>query len=499
MKKRSILTIIFLALTLQMGWAQDTTVPAPAASSQAAPAQDSGQPLPAEQSNQGGPVPAFGADTTLPSATENPPISGLDRPSLEPGIVTRSFLSPGLIVSESADSNLVGATGSSQGVGGATRALGSLTLQEVRSRFETDVQYLGGGVFYEGINHDANQIQQLELAQRVTWRTGQLAFRDSFSYLPEGTFGYGAYGGLEAFRSGLAGVGAAVGTLSPGLGTSAGGLFSADQFGSLGQQSRLTNSAVADVVQNLNPRTAITFAGSYGLVRFNGGDFNLVDSNQISAQAGFDRQLSRTDQVALTYGYQDFHYPQVTSSTFTTNIVHFVYGHRVTGRMNFVIGAGPQITNVQSAVLGSTTRITASGTLTLHYRFPRSELVVEYRHYNTNGSGFFLGAKTDVATLSASRSLGRVWEGSGDFGYSDNRRIQSSTLVIPATSYQYFFVSGAVHRHIGRQYRVFLSYQYNRLLFNNSICSSAGDCGKSSNRQTGSVGLEWYPRPFRID
>src|SRR2546427_9533149 len=43
---------------------------------------------------------------------------------------------------------------------------------------------------------------QLDVDQRINWKRGQLALRDSFSYLPEGTFGFGAYGGGTAYGLG---------------------------------------------------------------------------------------------------------------------------------------------------------------------------------------------------------------------------------------------------------------------------------------------------------
>ncbi len=57
------------------------------------------------QQSSGTPAPAFGGNTAA-TASDNPPISGLDQPSLEPNITARSFLQPGVQVSDSVDSNL---------------------------------------------------------------------------------------------------------------------------------------------------------------------------------------------------------------------------------------------------------------------------------------------------------------------------------------------------------------------------------------------------------
>ena len=126
-------------------------------------------------------------------------------------------------------------------------------------------------------------------------------------------------------------------------------------------------------------------------------------------------------------------------------------------------------------------------------------MALEYRHYNTNGSGYFLGSNTDVGTLSVLRDLGRVWELNSDIGIANNKRLESASVVVPATSDRYIYAGAAVHRHMGRRYRIFLSYQYNRTSFNESVCLADAGCGKTSNRQMGVVGLEWYPRPIRLD
>jgi hypothetical protein len=488
-------TLIFLCLPFGIGWAQNSSTDQPDS------VNNQKVDTPGEQQTQNAPAPAFGVDTAVSTSGENPPVSGLDQPSLEPEGIARSFLSAGAILSESVDSNIAGSLGSSPGVGGATRAMGSLTLHRIKGRFQTDLQYLGGVVFYEGVGRDPNQLQEAGFAQRATWRTGQVVIRDAFNYLPEGTFGAGSYGGSGALASGLAGMGVAAGSggLTQGLGSAAGGIFGAGQLASVGQEPRITNSAVVDVVQSVSPRSSFTLAGSYGLVHFTNNTTGLVDSNQAAGQAAYDRTISRTDQVAIAYAVQEFRFPQNAGSSSLTQRVHFIYGHRVSGRMDFVIGAGPQITQTQNPIYGSNTYISASGNVRLRYRFTRTSTELQYRHFNNNGSGYFLGASSDLATLSASRSLGRVWEGRTDCGFAYSRELGLHTNVTPATSNQHFFAGAAVHRHIGRYYRGFISYQYSRISFNNTVCVGTGNCGRTSNRQVGAIGFEWYPRPIRLD
>ncbi|HSY91746.1 MAG TPA: hypothetical protein VK812_10270, partial [Candidatus Binatus sp.] len=93
-KLQSILTLSMLALALSGAWAQDSTTPPPSSTEPTAP-----------QSGQQEPTPAYGQDNTPPPISENPPLSGLDLPSLEPHAAPLSYLQPGATFSESAESN----------------------------------------------------------------------------------------------------------------------------------------------------------------------------------------------------------------------------------------------------------------------------------------------------------------------------------------------------------------------------------------------------------
>ncbi len=80
----------------------------------------------------------------------------------------------------------------------------------------------------------------------------------------------------------------------------------------------------------------------------------------------------------------------------------------------------------------------------LHYRFTHTLLTLAYSHHNTNGSGFYLGAESDLARVSAARSMGRRWEVNTDIGYSRNQSLIPGTTVagVAAGRYDYLFVGG---------------------------------------------------------
>src|SRR5437899_2834639 len=81
-----------------------------------------------ETSNPGptGAAPAATGPDTETQTIENPPLSGLDQPSFEPGFGARSYLVPKLQVNEAVDTNRVGQLSSNTAIKGVTRGLGSV-------------------------------------------------------------------------------------------------------------------------------------------------------------------------------------------------------------------------------------------------------------------------------------------------------------------------------------------------------------------------------------
>jgi hypothetical protein len=475
--RRTLMGLVIFFILMRMGWTQSD-------SSQASSA--TGVSTPDSQ------------DNTATQSSQNPPLSGLDQPSLGAQFPARSFLVPGAHVSEALDTN-VGQTAGTSAINGVTRALGSLMLQKIGGRYATALDYVGGVAFYTGVNPSTSQIQQFDAEQKFFWRTGALTLRDRFSYLPEGSFGFGAYGETGAYDLGLGGIGYVGGTLGQGLG----GLFGLGEFGSLGQAPRIDNLSVADVTQSLSARSSITAAGGYEIVHFTNNTANFIDSNQITAQVGYDYQLSRKSQVALVYGFQDFQYPNIPGSSFSTQVVNLMYGYRISGRMDFLVGAGPQFTSINNSALfgGSSDRVTVSARAALRYRFPRTLIGIYFDRYDSSGSGYFAGAVSDVVRFSVSRPLTRLWSATADIGYAYSGALQpglTGPLPSSTTSFQYVYAGAAVHRPLGRHFALFFSYQFNDIWFNGSACNAGGVCG-SAPRHVVAAGLDWHPRPIRLD
>ena len=517
-KRTSIWTVAVIACALGAAWAQETPPP-----------EDSSTPSAPQQ-----PIPAYGQDNSAAPVSENPPITGLDLPSLEPHTAPLSYLQPGATFSESADSNAASAVGGRQHFSSLTRALGSLELRRLWSNYDLAIDYVGGVGYYSLQGQGAKLLQQMDLDQKITWKRGQLSLRDSFSYLPEGNFG-ASYGSMGA---------RGIGSLA---GTSFGAFMGGSALGTFGLVPRILNVADADVTENLTPKSSVTAAGGYAFTHFYGNDFTTGTSflgvSQVSGQAAYDRVLSPHTQVALVYGYQGFDF-SVSGIAFHTHVIEAMYGHRITGRMDLLIGAGPQITKLdtKSAVcsdptvtsillcelIGDTvvpttikdTKIGAAATFRLRYKFPRTSVDLTYQRYDTSGSGLFGGAQTDLAKITVERPLSRVWNAFVDLGYSHNTRLQTLSAeqtgscvyqgqpnptglpLCPgfnAKTFDLGFVGAGLHRQFGHDFHGFFSYQFNELAFDNSFCVAGIACNRIANRQAITFGVDWTPRPMRLD
>ncbi|MGA7818125.1 MAG: hypothetical protein WCA99_13825 [Candidatus Sulfotelmatobacter sp.] len=511
MSKRRNLWAFFVwlpLLALTAAWGQDSSPQQPAGS--------------ATDSNPQQPVPAYGQDDSVPSITENPPISGIDMPNLEPHAAPLSYLQPGVHVSQSVSSNIQNSLGGSKTTT-ITDGLGSLDLQRLWSNYDLSLSYLGGVGYYNINGLGLEQIEELGLSQKITWKRGTLGIRDAFSYQPEGTFG-SSYGSVASVGAGLTGLSA---------------IFGGAGLGALGQVPRIMNLSLINMVQNLTPKSSITAAAGYGFVHFldnkPGTGSSFIGNGELTAEVAYDRLLGPHDQAAIMYAYQAFSFS--TGVNFHSNVIQLMWGHRISGRMDFLVSAGPQFTQIDDVLTavssptsadtippcqlgGSLTnlvlecptndfRVGVAGRASLRYKFPKTSLDLNYDHYLTSGAGFFAGSESDIAHLTVTRSLGRIWTGFSDMGYSRNSRVLPSTCAlgqsqstcsgVGANVYQYGFAGVGVRRNFGRNFKAYASYQFNYLIFDDSFCETTSPCARTSQRHVGTIGLDWTPRPIRLD
>jgi hypothetical protein len=268
-------------------------------------------------------------------------------------------------------------------------------------------------------------------------------------------------------------------------------------------------------VQALNPRSAITVAGAFGNAHFYDGvncailgNECLINSDQYTAEAGYTHLLNRHDQLGVVYGFQLFQFPQSTGGEIYNHTVNLRYSHSISGRLSLVAGAGPQYTDLELG--GATTHVSLSARIQLRYKLGHASLLASYEKFTSSGSGFFGGADTQVARLGYRRKLGRTWEVFGDMNYAHNKKLEdlgvscgepAVTCPIGAStaSSDDEGSAGAIFRkHLGRSYDFFAAYRFSELAFNNPV-DLAGNTGRLAQRHVAMVGLEWHPKPTRIE
>jgi hypothetical protein len=452
---------------------------------------------PQSQSENPVPAPAFGQNAPVLNP-ENPPVTGLDEPGLDLKTASRSFFSPALQVSESADTNGRNELGSTN-VSSTTRVLGAFDLQQFWSKSDLFLEYLGGGAFHSN-PYDVVQMHAAGLEAVTRWRTGQATLRDSFTYLPDGSFQGGTFGGVPGF-------GLATGGL--GTGDAGGGLpgterFGTGQFGAIGDIPRLANTGILDVVQAINPRSAITVAGGFSNAHFFDPTDFLVNSDQITVEGGYSHLLSRHDQIGVLYGFQLVQFPQDTGGQIYNHILNVRWSHSITGKLNLIIGLGPQYTEFEKGQLLSSWSL--SGRAQLRYKVGRGSLVAGWEKFTSAGSGFFAGSDTQAARLAYNRPLARTWVFYADLAYSHDTRLQCVALGVDAScaasgsasSYNEGSAGAVLRKHLGRSYDFFAGYSFSDVGFN-ALVTLGGQTGRTSHRQLGGVGVEWHPTPTRIE
>lgn len=441
-----------------------------------------------------GPAPALGQTAPVLNP-DNPPISSLDEAGLEMRSASRSFISYGLSASETADTNASNEP-NPRALSSVTHLLGALDFQRFYAKTDLFGEYVGGGAFYSNATRDFSQLHAFGFMGITRWRSGRLTLRDSFSYLPEGSFSVGAFGGEPGL--GIATGGGASGLAGGGLPGSH--FFGNGQFGSVGLTPRLSNSAFADVVQSLTPRSAVTVAVGFTNAHFFDNTDILINSDKVVVQVGYSYMLGRRDQVGAIYGFQQFRFPQDAGGQIDAQIANIRWSHTLSGKMTLIAGIGPQRVVIQDPFLGTVTRWSANGRAVLRYRFTRTSIAATYEKFTSEGSGFFAGSDTQAARLGITRPLARTWEIYLDFGYSHNKRLQSlGGQGEPGNTFDHGFARVLLRKHLGREYSAFAAYRFNELNFNAPVCVDGNNCGRNTQRNMATIGVEWHPRPSRLD
>jgi hypothetical protein len=452
------------------------------------PPQENPEPAPPSQ-----PKPAgrgyhpFGddEDSSQSSSTLSPdtvPLTGVLVPGVGTQEMRHSYWVPGVQYGNfirSAGLNQPAGTGSDWN--STNFVAGNLSLLENWSRSSLTVNYSGGGTFSTDEHQGNGNFHQLALTQAFNWRRWQLSFIDQFSYLPQAQFGFGAASTLAT-----PGVGGSLGPSAPGLQTS----YQPSQsiFAALG--SRYSNSITTQLAYAVSPRGSVTFAGSYGILRF--VEPGNIDSNDSVFSAGYNYSLSKNDTIGVLYRFSDYRYlgdPQAIGD----HVAQVAYGRKVTGRLALQLFAGPEVTTFRLQAAGFSDRTSFSGGANLTYALSRTSFSAGYNHGVSGGSGVFTGSNTDTVQGGLNRQLSRVWHGNISFGYARNSSLASGNSLSVSPTFNSWFAGAGLDRPLGRTANVSIGYSAYLQDMSQTACSVG--CSSDLQHQV-TLSFQWHTRPL---
>lgn len=447
---------------------------------------------------------------------DSSPISGAQSFSL--GIFGgRSYFAPSFRLSQLADSNNGGNTTTSTNWRGVTSLSGDFRLQHFANQNIYSLAYTVGGTFLyrnaPGPNTPAStsnssQYHNFQASMQAAWRRWTFYLMDTVQFLPESAFGGsgipGVVGGIGGGfgGGGFGGGGFGNGGFGGGFGGGlfGGGLqpgFTPGQGILTGQSKRVANTVLGQAQYDFNRRTAMTFTGSYGILRFPDGGF--IESDSYRFQTGISHQVSSVSTIGVIYSAGLLRFSGSTRGA-DNHAVQLAYGRRITGRMALQLSGGPQFNRFDSPVTGSSTSVSASVRASLSYRFPMTSLALNYNRGFTGGSGLLQGASSDHFDFSLTRPLTRNWQFGAHAGYGFNKSIQQLNT-LPTEQHFHTVVGGVfLSRQLLRKVSMRVNYDFQRQAGTLSACApGTPNCGTTLLRHHFGLSLIWSPGPYELD
>ncbi len=367
---------------------------------------------------------------------------------------------------------------------------GGVDLHRISGNSNLSLTYTGGATISNDGSAGNGVIQELGFVEKLMFRRLTFSLIDQFSYLPEAGFGFQVPGGLTLPGGGSIG-------LQPGLPPAQSILTARGQ--------RISNAVVPQFDVPLTPRTSLTLVGTYSLLHY--FDNGLLNYYSGGIQAGYNRQMTRKDTLALLYRFTAYRYSNFGQSI-DDHTVQVSYGRRVTGKLAFQIAAGPEITSFQIPITGPNAGTAAAGNATtnlawslntsLTYQLNRTQFGLAYAHGVSGGSGVQAGSVADTVTGNASRRLSRTFSGTASIGYARNSGL---TVVSPSSTstasqtFGYWTGNLGLSHTLGRTMNLGLNYLFQLQGSNGTFCVGP-TCGASFTRHEVSLTLGWHERPL---
>lgn len=406
-----------------------------------------------------------------------PTVTGGLAPNVGDSGSTQSQIKAGIQYSELFDSNFQ--NNGTAGWSAISIVGGYFDLQHSGSNSAQLFSYSGGG-YLDPKNSSLNSsYHQLQASETLQFRRVTLQFVDSFSFLPQSSFGFGG-GGLGG--SPFLGITLLNPALIPGQ-----GILTTNA-------NRLSNSALVQAQYASSQRTAWTFSGSYGVLHFTNPAF--LNSADYEFSAGYNYQLTARDVIGASFLFDAVRFSPALASL-NNSTINFNYGRHITDELMFQVGVGPQLSQYNPVGVPSTgTRVAWNLNAGLSYLHGHTTTNVSYVHGVTGGAGILVGATTNMVTVGVSHPFGAYATVTGSFGASANAALPQA--VGTSTSYTSEYATIGLTRKLGQNASIFTSYLFTRQTANSVACTGAA-CGPQVLRHQIYVGFSWdmQPKPLR--
>jgi len=370
---------------------------------------------------------------------------------------------------------------------GTTYVTGRVAVSRSSGRSDLALDYATGGSFSTDSNQGNSGIQNLHFSDAIHWGRWSTMIGDQFGYTPQSPFGFGGLGRLENLGVGL----------GNGVGSNSGfrNDFLPGQSILISGSRQISNAVIGEVDYALGHRASLTFASSYGLLHF--GNVGFQDSSNATFQAGYNYLLDRKNSIAVSYRFNEIMFSGL-SQRVEDQSVQLSYARRITGRLSFQIGGGPNVVIYKSPLAGPSTIASWTASSSLSYRYRHLGAGFSYNHSMTGGSGLLAGAQTDLFSGNLSHALNRDWDGAVSAGYSRNRALEQTTPNANSMSPQAWFTTAQLSRRFVRYGSLFIAYSASGQSSLASICTLPA-CRVSPLSNTVSIGYNWGLRPIVLE
>jgi hypothetical protein len=421
-----------------------------------------------------------GVPTDIPDTR---PLAGVQNLSLGSQSTSHSFLLPSFGVTSAVQFNPYTNSAESSSPTTTTYVIGRLALNKISARSELLLDYLAGGGFSSYSNEGNSHIQNLDFSETIRGGRWSQTFGEQFSYLPSSSFNFGGLGGLNSLGVSLGGVGT-----TPGLRQD---LIPSQSILTNGA-ARISNATMAQTTYALGYRSSLSFFGTYGQLHFLDNGFQ--NSCSISAGVGYNYLLSPLNSMSISYGFSRYTFSNLPFGA-DSHSVQLSFARRITGRLSFQIGAGPDVQLYKSPFAAPGTVLAWMLDTGLSYQLRNWQTGFGYTHSLSGGSGLLEGAETDMFTGHLGRTFG-TWHGSLAAGYSKNQSLRQSS--ISGVNAQGWFAGVQMSRQFVSFGSLSVSYNAFRQSGLATICSLPA-CGRNKLTQTISVGYNWGFRPIVLE